>query len=112
MDSCECGDTGNDGNGDKGPEHCRNREKEQKTCQFVGRSVREAESFADYQRKDMLGMCFTLQGFSLPADCVAKRRQPLGRNLFPDSGHKFQSPCLKHIDESGTGGRRKRFSFR
>ena len=54
MDSCECGDTGNDGNGDKGPEHCRNREKEQKTCQFVGRSVREAESFADYQRKDLI----------------------------------------------------------
>ena len=50
----KCGEAGNDGNGDDGPGQGRNREEEKETCQFVGRGVREAEAFADNQRRNLI----------------------------------------------------------
>ena len=50
----ECSCTGHKCNGDNGPEDCRNKEEEQKTCQFVGRGMREAETLADYQCRDLI----------------------------------------------------------
>ena len=49
LHGCESSDTGNQCNGDNGPEHRRNKEEEQKTCHFVGFCVRKAEAFADYE---------------------------------------------------------------
>ena len=52
LNGGKCGEAGNDGNGDDGPGQGRNREEEKETCQFVGRGVREAEAFADNQRRN------------------------------------------------------------
>ena len=43
------GDTGYNGNGDNGPEHCRNYDEEQKARQFVGRGVRKTETLAGHK---------------------------------------------------------------
>ncbi len=48
------GDTCHDSDWNNGPENCRNKEEEQKACQFVGFGVREAEAFADNQCRDLI----------------------------------------------------------
>lgn len=54
LNGGECSDASNDGNGDRGPEHSRDREEEQKTSQFVGFCVREAAAFADNQGRNLI----------------------------------------------------------
>ena len=54
LNGGKCGDAGHKGNGDNGPEQGRNCEEKQKTRQFVGHGMREAEAFADNQRRNLI----------------------------------------------------------
>ncbi len=54
LDGGKRGNAGNNGEGNNGPEHRRHGKEEQKTCHLVGRCVREAEAFADSQRRYLI----------------------------------------------------------
>ena len=54
LNGGECGDDGNDGNGDNGPKHHRHSYEKQKTSQFAGHGMREAEAFVDNQGRNLI----------------------------------------------------------
>ena len=54
LNGGECSDDGNDGNGNNGPKRHRHSYEEKETRQFVGHGMREAEAFADHQRRNLI----------------------------------------------------------
>ena len=98
LHRCKCGDTGNDGNGDNGPENCRNSEEEQKTCQSVGRSVWEAETLADDQGRDLIDQ---FDHYDSPRPYPQPRRNPdNGNQAYRAASHK---PNIRNTVQNSSG---------
>ena len=97
LDGRKCSNASNNGDRNNGPEYRRHCKEEQKTSQFVGLCVREAESFADNQRGYLIDK-FDQDNHPGPDP------QP-GRNLL--NGYQFDSATrdeanIGHAVQDGT----------
>ena len=92
------GDTRHDSHGDNGPENCRSGYEEQESRQFVGCSMREAETFENNKRRDLID---DLDGGNYPCP----NPQPNGNlhNWYQPYCATSDKADVSHAVQQGTG---------